>query len=53
MQDFTDLTYTTSPQNASDLDNIQKKLAVCSPFTSDPTLRNIVNRIVPGPDVIM
>ena len=53
MQDFTDLTYTTSPQNASDLEKIHIKLAVCSPFTSDPTLRNIVNRIVPGPDVIM
>jgi hypothetical protein len=37
MQDFTDLTYTctSSPQNASDLENIQIKLAVCSPFTSE------------------
>jgi hypothetical protein len=52
MQDFIDLTHTTSPQNAS-LEKIQIKLAVCSPFTSDPTLRNIVNGIVAGPDVIM
>jgi hypothetical protein len=52
MQDFTDLTY-TSPQNASDLEKIQIKLAVCSPFTSDPTLRNIVNGIVADQDVIM
>ena len=46
MQDFTDLTYTTSPQHkdstearikrdASDLEKIQTKLAACSPFTSD------------------
>jgi len=62
MQDFTDLTYTTSPQHkdstearikrdASDLEKIRIKLAACSPFTSDPTLRNIVNGIVAGPDV--
>ena len=48
MQDFTDLTYTTSPQHkdstearikrdASDLEKIRIKLAACSPFTSDPT----------------
>ena len=62
MQDFTDLTYTTNPQHkdstearikrdASDLEKIRIKLAACSPFTSDPTLRNIVNGIVAGPDV--
>ena len=62
MQDFTNLTYTTSPQHkdstegrikrdASDLEKIRIKLAVCSPFTSDPTLRNFVNGIVAGPDV--
>ena len=62
MQDFTDLTYTTSPQHkdstearikkdASDLEKIRIKLAACSPFTSDPTLRNVVNGIVAGPDV--
>jgi len=60
MQDFTDLTYATSLQHkdssearikrdASDLEKI--RLAACSPFTSDPTLRNIVNGIVAGPDV--
>jgi hypothetical protein len=52
MKDFNDLTYTTSPQNASDLEKNQIKLAVCSPFTYDPTLRNIVNRIMAGADVI-
>ena len=62
IQDFTDLTYTTSPQHkdstearikkdASDLEKIRIKLAACSPFTSDPTLRNVVNGIVAGPDV--
>ena len=62
MQDFTNLTYTTSPQHkdstevrikrdASDLENIRIKLAACSPFTSLPTLSNFVNRIVAGPDV--
>ena len=62
MQDFTDLIYTTSPQHkdstgarikrdASDLEKIQIKLSTCSPFTSDPTLRNIVNGIVAGLNV--
>jgi len=62
MQDFTDLTCITSPQHndltevrikrdASDLEKIRTKLASCSPITSDPTLRNIVNGIVAGPDV--
>ena len=62
MQDFTNLTYTTYPRHqystearikrdASDLDKIQIKLADCTPFTSDPTLRNIVNEIVAGQDV--
>ena len=62
MQDFTNLTYTTSPQHkdstearikrdASDLEKIRIKLAAWSPFTSDPTLRNIANGIVAGPDV--
>ena len=62
MQDFTNLTYTISPQHkdstearikrgASDLEKIRIKLAACSPFTSDPTLRNFVNGIVAGPDV--
>jgi len=62
MQDFTDLTYSTSPQHkdsiearskrdAFDLEKMCIKLAACSPFTSDPSLRNIVNRIVARPDV--
>ena len=65
MQDFTDLTVTTSPQHkdstearikrdASGLEKIRIKLAACSPFTSDPTvptLRNITNEIVAEPDV--
>ena len=62
MQDFTNLTYTTSPQHkvstearikrdTSDLEKIQTKLAGCSPFTSDTTLRNIVNGIVAGSEV--
>ena len=62
MQDFTNLTYTKNPQHkdstearikryASDLEKIRIMLAACSPFTSDPTLRNIVNGIVAGPDV--
>ena len=62
MQDPTNLTYTTSAQHkdstesrikrdASDLEKIRTKLEACSPFTSDPTLRNIVNGIVARPDV--
>ena len=62
MQDFTDLTYTTSPQqkdstealikrDASDLDKIRMKRASRSPFSSDPTLRNIINGTVAGPEV--
>ena len=62
MQDFTNLTYTTSPQyndstearikrDAADLEKIRIKIAACSPFTSDPTLRNFVNGIVAEPDV--
>ena len=62
MQDFTNLTYTTSPQHRDstearikrdtcDVEKIRIKLAACSPFTSDPTLRNFVNGIVAGLDV--
>ena len=62
MQDFTNLTYTTSTQHkdlteagskrdASDLEKIRTKFEACSPFTYDPTLKNIVNGIVTGPDV--
>ena len=59
MQDFTNLAYATSAQrkdstelrikrDASDLEKIRTKLEACSPFTSDPTLRNIVSGIVAG-----
>ncbi|KAH3848021.1 hypothetical protein DPMN_090358 [Dreissena polymorpha] len=59
MQDFTDLTYTSSPQHkdsteacikgdSSDLENIQ---TACSSYTADPTLRNMVNEIVAESDV--
>ncbi len=64
MQEFTDLTYATSPQHqestqarikrdASDIEieKIRLKLVPCSPFSSDPTLRNVINGIVAGPDV--
>ncbi|KAH3790815.1 hypothetical protein DPMN_169022 [Dreissena polymorpha] len=62
MQDFTDLAYTTSPQHkestearikraASDLEKMHTKITTCSPYTADPTLRNIVNGIVAGSDV--
>jgi len=62
MQDFTGLIYATSPQqkescearikkDASDIEKIRQKLAACSPFTPDPTMRNIINGIVAGPDV--
>ncbi|KAH3791876.1 hypothetical protein DPMN_145367 [Dreissena polymorpha] len=54
MQDFTDLTYTTSPQHkdsieacikgdSSDLEKMQTQITTCSPYTADPTLRNMVN----------
>ena len=56
MQAFTDLLYTTSGQHKDlanarmkldigDLKKINDKLAKCSPFSSDPTLRNIVTCI--------
>ena len=59
MQDFTNLAYAISAQrkdstesrikrDASDFVKIRTKLEACSPFTSDPTLRNIVNGIVAG-----
>ncbi|XP_052233279.1 uncharacterized protein LOC127846144 [Dreissena polymorpha] len=62
MQEFTDLVYTTSPQHkestearikrdASDLEKMQTNITSCSPYTADPTLRNIVNGIVAGSDV--
>ena len=41
----------TSEYNIAMQDFTNLKLAACSPFTSDPTLRNFVNGIVAGPDV--
>ncbi|KAH3720777.1 hypothetical protein DPMN_063681 [Dreissena polymorpha] len=58
MQDFTDLAYTKSPQlnrlikrDASDIENMQTQITSCSPYTEDPTLKNIVNLIEAGSDV--
>ncbi|KAH3874905.1 hypothetical protein DPMN_038162 [Dreissena polymorpha] len=59
MQDFTDLTYTTSPQHkdpteacikwdSSDLEKMQTQITTCSSYTAEPTLRNMVNEIVAG-----
>ena len=33
-------------RDAADLSKISEKLSVCSPFSSEPTLRNIINGIV-------
>ena len=55
-------TYTTSPQHkdsteacikgdSSDLEKMQTQSTTCSPYTADPTLRNMVNGIVAGSDV--
>ncbi|KAH3802384.1 hypothetical protein DPMN_156060 [Dreissena polymorpha] len=38
-------------RDASDLEKMQTKITTCSPYTADPTLRNIVNWIVAGKDV--
>lgn len=62
MQEFTELAYTTSEQHkegtqsrikrdASDLLKLKTKLASCSPFSQDATLRNIVNGVVADEDV--
>jgi len=61
MQDFTDLTYTTIPQHKdstevcikadSSIEKMQTEITTCSPYTSNPTLRNMVNGIVAGSDV--
>jgi len=62
MQDFTDLTYTSSPKHkdsteacikgdSSDVEKMQTQITTCSPYTADPTLRNMVNGIVAGSDV--
>ena len=62
MQEFNDLTYTTSEQHRestearmkrdhSDLEKIKEKLSTCTPFSPDPSLRNIVTGIVAKEDV--
>ena len=50
-QDFTDLTYTSSPQHkdsteacikgdSSDLEKMQTQITTCLPYSAYPTLRN-------------
>ena len=62
MQEFSNLSYTTSEQqkdmiearmkkNLGDLEMISTKLAGCSPFSTDPSLWNIVNGVVAAEDV--
>jgi len=62
MQEFTNLSYTTSEQHndmtearmkrdLGDLEKISTELAGCSPFSTDPSLRNIVNGVVAAEDV--
>ncbi|KAH3888216.1 hypothetical protein DPMN_012247 [Dreissena polymorpha] len=62
MQDLTNLSYTKSPQHkdstdacikgdSSDLEKMQTQITTFSPYTADPTLRNMVNEIVAGSDV--
>ena len=62
MQDFINRHYTTSEQHkettearlkrdTSDLGKIREKLTDCSPFTDDPSLRNIVTGVVAGTEV--
>src|SRR6218665_2105706 len=56
MQEFTNLSYCTSEQHKDltdarmnmdlDLEKINSKLMGCSPFSPDPSLRNIVNGVV-------
>lgn len=62
MQEFNDLTYTTSEQHReaskprikrdrSDLEKIKAKLSICTPFSSDPSLKNIVTGVVAKEEV--
>ncbi|KAH3867637.1 hypothetical protein DPMN_030769 [Dreissena polymorpha] len=62
MQDFTDLTNTSIPQHKDsneacikgdsfDLEKMQTQITTCSPYRANPTLRNMVNKIVAGSDV--
>ncbi|KAH3794572.1 hypothetical protein DPMN_148109 [Dreissena polymorpha] len=53
MQDFTELIYATSQHkdsteacikgDSSDLEQMQTRITTCSPYTANPTLRNMVN----------
>ncbi|KAH3794575.1 hypothetical protein DPMN_148112 [Dreissena polymorpha] len=53
MQDFTELIYTTSQHkdsteacikgDSSDIEQMQTRITTCSPYTANPTLRNMVN----------
>ena len=56
MQEFNDLTYTTSKKQRessearmkrdhSDLEKIKEKFSICTPFSPDPSLRNIVTGV--------
>ncbi|KAH3771937.1 hypothetical protein DPMN_173266 [Dreissena polymorpha] len=38
-------------RDASDLEKLKTMITICSPYTSDATLRNIINGIVAGSDV--
>lgn len=62
MQEFNDLTYTNSEQHRestearlkrdhSDLEQIKEKLSTCTPFSPDPSLRNIITGLVAKEDV--
>ncbi|KAH3815061.1 hypothetical protein DPMN_143580 [Dreissena polymorpha] len=61
IQDFTDLTYTTSQHkdsteacikgDSSDLENMQTQITTCSPYTADPSMRIMVNGTVAGSDM--
>lgn len=57
MQEFNDLTYTTSEQHQEssearmkrdhyDLEKVKEKLSICTPFSPDSSLRNIVTGVV-------
>lgn len=62
MQEFNDLTYMSNEQHReftearmnrdhSDLEKIKEKLSICSPFSPDPSLRNIVTGVVAKEEV--
>ena len=50
-EQLNDLTGDRIDRDASELLKIRAKITLCSPFTSDPVLRNIVNGIVATDDV--